>query len=89
MKKVKNIIYTCKQATFLIEKKQITRLTIREKLELKLHLAGCSVCKLFQRQSIMINRQIKNHFHLPSREDHTLDDEYKKTLQEQIEEKLK
>lgn len=89
MNEVKKIIYNCQQATLLIEKKQLAKLTTREKFELKLHLAGCSVCKLFQRQSIMINRQVKNLFHPTRQKDHVLDDGYKKALQEQIDEKLK
>ena len=89
MDEVKKIMYNCRRATMLIEKKQLTKLTVREKLDLKLHLAGCSVCKLFQRQSILINKQVKILFRPANQNDHVLDDAYKKELQEQITEKLK
>lgn len=89
MNDVKKIIYNCRHATLLIEKKQLERLTIREKMELKLHLAGCSVCRLFQRQSIMINKKIRSLFQASARKEDVLEDEYKKKLQQQIEEKLK
>ena len=89
MDDAKKIMYNCRHATMLIEKKQLTKLTIREKFELKLHLAGCSVCKIFQRQSILINKQVKNLFRQATQKEHVLDDDYKKTLQEQITEKLK
>ena len=82
------IAYNCKKATLLIEKKQITALTLREKLELKIHLAGCSVCRIFEKQSIMINRMVKVLFKQADKREIRLDDEYKKQLQERIEEKL-
>ncbi|RYE54590.1 MAG: hypothetical protein EOP48_11975 [Sphingobacteriales bacterium] len=89
MNKLQEIAFNCHQATMLIEKKQLAGLTIREKFELQLHLTGCSACKLYQRQSTMINRQIKKLFHATTQKDHVLDDDYKKRLQEQIEKKLK
>lgn len=88
MNDVKKIMYNCHKATMLIEKKQLARLTIREKMELKLHLAGCSVCKLFQQQSILINKQVRSLFQATTKKEHVLDDIYKKELQARIEEKL-
>lgn len=89
MNDIKKIIYNCHQATLLIEKKQLERLTIREKMELRLHLAGCSVCKLFQRQSILISQRVKNLVRSPSSQKRSLDELYKKDLQDQINKKLK
>ena len=85
---LKKIAYNCKKATFLIEKKQIDSITIREKLELKIHLAGCSVCRIFEQQSIVINRMVKELLHSSKLGEFRLDDGYKKDLQERIEEKL-
>jgi hypothetical protein len=89
MNKLKKIQYNCKQATFLIEKKQTGRLTLREKLELKIHLAGCSVCRIFQKQSILINRLVFTLFHISHPEEKKLDDYFKRELQERIDEDLK
>lgn len=89
MNKLKEIQYNCKQATFLIEKKQTGRLTLREKLELKIHLAGCSVCRIFQKQSILINHLVFTLFDTPHLEEKKLDDYFKKELQECIDEELK
>ena len=89
MNDLKKIAYNCHKATLLIEKKQLARLTLREKMELKIHLAGCSVCKLFERQSILINKQMKNLFQSSLQKNHALDERYKKELQEKIDEKLK
>ncbi|PSL45393.1 hypothetical protein CLV51_10495 [Chitinophaga niastensis] len=89
MNAIKNIIYNCKEATLLIEKKQISGLTFRENIKLKIHLIGCSVCRVFQQQSILINRMVKQLFHSNQHSNAKLDDHFKKELQEQIEEKLK
>ncbi len=89
MNDLRKISYNCQKATLLIEKKQLARLTLREKLELKIHLAGCSVCKLFQRQSVLINKQVKSLFHSSLHKEHFLNDQYKKDMQEQIEKRLK
>jgi hypothetical protein len=85
---IKKIAYNCKKATFLIEKKQISGITSLEKLELKIHLAGCSVCRIFEQQSININRFVKELFHAPMQSQGKLDDDFKMKLQDRIERKL-
>jgi len=89
MNKLKKISYNCKQATFLIEKKQITKLTFREKIELRIHLAGCSFCRIFERQSILINRLAHQLFSNSQDAERKLDENVKKELQNRIEKELK
>jgi hypothetical protein len=88
MDELTKIAYNCKKATFLIEKQEIGVITLREKLELKIHLAGCKVCRVFQQQSAAINSMVKNLFihHPPA--DAKLDDEFKNELQHLIEGQL-
>lgn len=86
---LKQIAYNCRKATFLIEKKQIGRITMREKLELSIHLAGCSVCRIFEQQSSTINRMIKSLFNTSQQNELKLDENFKKKLKERIEQKLK
>lgn len=88
MDEIKKIAYNCRKATFLIEKKQLETLTLREKLELKIHLVGCSVCRTFQQQSIMINQMVKDMFHSSQPQEIKLDETFKNELQERIKEKL-
>lgn len=88
MNSLKGIIYNCRQATFLIEKKQIKKLTFRENVELRIHLMGCSVCRIFQKQSILINRMVKNLIHDSQNKDRKLDDDFKQNLQDKIEDEL-
>ncbi|WP_353718294.1 hypothetical protein [Dyadobacter sp. 676] len=59
---LKKIAYNCKKATFLIEKQQIGNITMREQMELKIHLAGCSICVTFMKQSAVINQMAKKLF---------------------------
>ena len=82
MKKMEKIAYNCRKATLLIEKQQFGRLTIGERIELRIHLAGCSVCRVFQQQSITINKMIKGVFN--TRGPIILDNDFKKSLQDQI-----
>ncbi|MBE9461723.1 hypothetical protein ACFP1I_30880 [Dyadobacter subterraneus] len=88
MNSLKGIIYNCRQATFLIEKKQVRKLTFRESVELRIHLTGCSVCRVFQKQSVMINRMVKNLIHDSQKKDRKLDDAFKRDLQDKIEGEL-
>jgi len=66
----------------------ISRLTFREMIELRIHLAGCSVCVLYGKQSRIINKmafQLLHNF-LPS--EIKLDDNFKQEMQERIDEAL-
>jgi hypothetical protein len=82
--RLKQISYNCRQATFLIEKKQTSKITLKEHFILKFHLAGCSVCRIFLRQSLAINRMVKNFFHGNAAGDLKLDDHFKQNLEERI-----
>lgn len=88
MNTITKIAYNCRKATFLIEKRQIGKITLKEKLELKIHLAGCAVCRLFQQQSMLINRMVSNHFNHTEKEGLLLDEDFKKSLQQKIKEEL-
>lgn len=81
---LKNIIYNCKQATFLIEKRIAEKITATETLQLHIHLAGCSVCKIYQQQSILINKVFVGF----KNSDFKLDEAFKKALNEKIEKEI-
>jgi hypothetical protein len=49
----------CSKATFLISKAQETPLSLRETFLLKLHLAGCSFCRRFRKQSLLIGARLE------------------------------
>lgn len=50
------LMISCKEATFLVSKQEEGKLTISKRIKLKLHLAGCKICKLFAEQSSFIAR---------------------------------
>jgi len=85
MSYLKRIIYNCKKATLLIEKKELGRLTLREFIELRIHLFGCSFCRLYKKQSLMINEMVKELFKRSDTQRSRLDDGFKKELQDRIE----
>jgi hypothetical protein len=86
---IKKIQYDCRHATYLIEKKQHTSLTIKERMQLAIHLSGCSVCRLFQRQSRWINRTLRSLFQSTQGQESRLSDEFKQQLQQKIDDRLK
>jgi hypothetical protein len=85
---IRKIQYNCRQATYLIEKQQHTSLTLKERIHLIIHLAGCSVCRLFKRQSRQINRLVQAVFRKPNTAAQSLDDKFKQEMQEKINQKL-
>jgi hypothetical protein len=89
MGRIKKIQYDCRHATYLIEKRQHTALTIRERIALYIHLSGCSVCRLFKQQSRWIDLMVRGLFRSAEGRQNKLDDEYKRQLQDKINERLK
>ncbi|WP_158989801.1 hypothetical protein [Mucilaginibacter sp. L196] len=85
MSQLKKIQYNCKKATFLIEKKMLSRITFREHIELRIHLMGCSVCRIYGKQSRIINDMVRQLFKSSMPGEVKLDDSFKKELQERIE----
>ncbi|MET3977810.1 hypothetical protein ABIB62_000378 [Mucilaginibacter sp. UYP25] len=88
MSDLKSIIYNCRQATFLIEKRMLSKLTFRERIELRIHLAGCDVCTIYVKQSQKINDMVKQLLKSDTNTAVHLDESFKEAMQEQIEEKL-
>lgn len=49
----------CKQATYLLLKKEeVKKLSFKEELGLRFHLSICKFCKMFRKQSAIINQMI-------------------------------
>jgi len=59
MKKVMNILaLSCAKATELIEKKLLFRLTLSERIRLKMHKAMCDACSMYEKQSIILDKAL-------------------------------
>jgi hypothetical protein len=81
------IAYNCRKATFLIEKQQIYKITLREKMELKIHLTGCAICVTFMKQSAIINQMARKLVKVDSHP-LKLDEGFKEQLQKQVDNHL-
>ena len=56
MKKMMNwLMLSCKRATELIEKKLLTKLSFREKVQLKMHKSLCDACTAYEKQSKLMD----------------------------------
>ncbi|MBK0379864.1 hypothetical protein [Mucilaginibacter segetis] len=88
MNELNKIRYNCKQATFLIEKKLLGKITLKESVELRIHLIGCDACKLYAKQSDKINRMMQRMFKTVAGKPVTMDEKFKIELQERITDKL-
>jgi hypothetical protein len=88
MRGIKKIIYDCHHATYLIEKGQHTPLSLKDRITLLIHLSACSVCRLFRRQSRLINQVMHGFFRASAGRGHSLDESIKREMQQKINERL-
>ncbi len=59
MKKLMNkLLLSCLRATELIEKKLHFKLSVREKLQLRIHKMMCNACSNYEKQSLFIDKGI-------------------------------
>jgi hypothetical protein len=54
-----NIMITCKKTTELIEKRNVEKLTFNETLKLQLHKLICKACRIYEKQSLLIDKSIQ------------------------------
>ncbi len=55
------IILSCRKASELIEKKQLFKLSFREKIQLNMHTSICDACARYEKQSEQLNQMIKEY----------------------------
>lgn len=72
----------CEKATYLVEKREIDKLTVKEKINLKLHSAICGLCKHYESDSKHINNLLKSLG--IKRKDSCLSEEEKEKMKEKI-----
>ena len=49
----------CDQASFLVSKQQETKLSLKEAIQLKMHLMACKMCRHFEDQSQFMQDNMK------------------------------
>jgi hypothetical protein len=55
------LLYSCKKASELIDKKSFIRLSVKEKVMLLIHTSICDGCKQYNQQSKIIDNILKGH----------------------------
>ena len=64
MKKIMQLLMlSCKKATELIEKRSLTKLSFKEKVQLRLHKSMCDACTAYEKQSRKIDELLHGHIH--------------------------
>jgi hypothetical protein len=51
-----SLMISCLKATELIEKKNFSRLSVREKMKLAFHKSMCSACAAYEKQSQLLDK---------------------------------
>jgi hypothetical protein len=85
MKKLMHILLlSCLRATELIEKKLHFKLSVQEKLQLRMHKMMCSACSNYEKQSVFIEKGIS----ISQKREFTIDDieQLKHTITEKLSE---
>lgn len=79
----------CKKATFLLDKKSLEGINFLQHMELQIHLTGCSICRLYQKQSQAIDKLVDNFYHTNKSTEFALDEEFMEFLERTIAKELK
>ncbi len=79
------IILSCQNATFLVSKKQETKLSFIEEIQLKAHLSICDMCTNFKIQTDALTTSFKKKNNtIVSQSSEELSDDKKETIQKII-----
>jgi hypothetical protein len=85
----KRVINNCKKATLLIEKRNTQGISPLEQVELRLHLMSCSVCRLYNKQSQLIDKIVRQSYQNSLEANVSLDEDIKRELNKLIDNELK
>lgn len=85
LNKVMNVlILSCKTATELVEKKQVTNLSFFEGFRLKTHVLLCKACRSYEKQSLLLEKAFERILESPKSEMHCLDQTSKEKILKRI-----
>lgn len=57
---MKYLMINCKEATFLMAKKEEGKMSLTERMKLSMHTSMCSLCKKFEKQTSEIGKECKH-----------------------------
>jgi hypothetical protein len=81
---MQKMINSCKKNTELIDKKFLTSLSIKEKIQLYFHKSMCKTCTAYEHQSKFIDNAITKWFQNKSEINTDVSNERKRRILEQI-----
>jgi len=73
---------SCKKASYIIEKREVSKISLWEKLSLKFHLVICALCRKYESDSKILGKILKS-LHKHQHETH-LSNEYKEELKNSL-----
>jgi len=77
------MMMSCDEATFLISKVSDCNLTLREKINLKIHLLSCNLCLRYEKEIRAIDHYLKKK-DLHACGLHSLDEDQKNRIQKNV-----
>jgi hypothetical protein len=81
------LMLSCKKATELMEKEIHFKLSILEKVQLRMHTKMCAACNAYQKNNVILEKSLHNHFLSQKKEfmSLTLSEDFKKKLIKNLE----
>lgn len=52
-------VLSCHKATYLMEKRMHTKLTLIERIQIRMHLSLCGYCKEYEKDAVIIDKAIR------------------------------
>ena len=77
----KYVMVNCRDATFLMAKKEERKISFSERIKLRIHTSFCSVCKKFEKQTLQIRKESR-HLHSEAKLSATVKAEIERMLKE-------
>lgn len=78
------MVNSCKKTTELIDKKCITSLSIKERMQLYFHTSMCKTCSSYERQSKFLDKAVSKFFRNASKSNADSSEERKRKIIEKI-----
>ena len=78
------MVNSCKKTTELIDKKFLTSLSIKEKIQLYFHKSMCKTCSSYEHQSKFIDNAVSRLFRGKPKIDNTISRERKQKIIDKI-----
>ena len=78
------VTFSCMRITELVESKETTKLTFRERVKYNLHMVFCKACKSYEKQSVLIGKALSRLMFSSPQDIKTMDESSKQKILDQI-----